>query len=78
MASLQDWPQPTLCQHANAVTEAAWALAPACPTRGVVLQAHSVAPGSFMARDKVASFISWCRAGLGVPDVLMFETEDLV
>uniref|UniRef100_A0A8C6HEV6 Growth arrest-specific 2 like 1 n=1 Tax=Mus spicilegus TaxID=10103 RepID=A0A8C6HEV6_MUSSI len=68
----------TLCQHANAVTEAARALAAARPTRGVAFQAHSVAPGSFMARDNVASFIGWCRAELGVPEVLMFETEDLV
>ncbi|KAB1254011.1 GAS2-like protein 1 [Camelus dromedarius] len=38
--------------------------------------AHSVVPGSFMARDNVATFIGWCRAELGVPEVLMFETED--
>lgn len=68
----------TLCQHANAVTEAARALAAARPTRGVAFQAHSVAPGSFVARDNVATFIGWCRAELGVPEVLMFETEDLV
>ncbi|KAM5190312.1 GAS2-like protein 1 [Callospermophilus lateralis] len=68
----------TLCQHANAVTEAARALAVTRPTRGVAFQAHSVVPGSFMARDNVATFIGWCRAELGVPEVLMFETEDLV
>ncbi|XP_029778117.1 GAS2-like protein 1 [Suricata suricatta] len=68
----------TLCQHANAVTEAARALAAARPARGVAFQAHSVAPGSFMARDNVATFIGWCRSELGVPEVLMFETEDLV
>ncbi|XP_057383197.1 GAS2-like protein 1 isoform X2 [Balaenoptera acutorostrata] len=68
----------TLCQHANAVTEAARAMAAARPARGVAFQAHSVAPGSFMARDNVATFIGWCRAELGVPEVLMFETEDLV
>ncbi|CAH6992293.1 Gas2l1 [Phodopus roborovskii] len=67
-----------LCQHANAVTEAARAQAAARPTRGVAFQAHSVAPGSFLARDNVATFIGWCRAELGVPEVLMFETEDLV
>ncbi|XP_075390208.1 GAS2-like protein 1 [Tenrec ecaudatus] len=67
-----------LCQHANAVTEAAHALAAARPARGVAFQAHSVAAGSFMARDNVATFIGWCRAELGVPEVLMFETEDLV
>uniref|UniRef100_A0ABI8AGC4 Growth arrest specific 2 like 1 n=1 Tax=Felis catus TaxID=9685 RepID=A0ABI8AGC4_FELCA len=68
----------TLCQHANAVTEAARALAAARPARGVAFQAHSVVPGSFMARDNVATFIGWCRTELGVPEVLMFETEDLV
>ncbi|KAI5929912.1 GAS2-like protein 1 [Manis javanica] len=68
----------TLCQHANAVTEAARALAATRPARGVAFQAHSVAPGSFMARDNVATFIGWCRTELGVPEVLMFETEDLV
>ena len=31
-----------------------------------------------MAQDKVASFIGWCLAELGVPEVLMFETENLV
>ncbi|XP_002743689.1 GAS2-like protein 1 [Callithrix jacchus] len=68
----------TLCQHANAVTEAARALAATRPARGVAFQAHSVVPGSFMARDNVATFIGWCRTELGVPEVLMFETEDLV
>nr|XP_030716588.1 GAS2-like protein 1 isoform X2 [Globicephala melas] len=68
----------TLCQHANAVTEAARAMAATRPARGVAFQAHSVAPGSFVARDNVATFIGWCRAELGVPEVLMFETEDLV
>ncbi|CAK6440092.1 unnamed protein product [Pipistrellus nathusii] len=67
-----------LCQHANAVAAAARALAAARPARGVAFQAHGVAPGSFVARDNVATFIGWCRAELAVPEVLMFETEDLV
>nr|KAF6311759.1 growth arrest specific 2 like 1 [Pipistrellus kuhlii] len=67
-----------LCQHANAVAAAARARAAARPARGVAFQAQGVAPGSFVARDNVATFIGWCRAELAVPEVLMFETEDLV
>ncbi|XP_076452901.1 uncharacterized protein LOC143288384 [Babylonia areolata] len=36
-----------------------------------------VAPGTFQARDNVSNFIAWCRQ-LGIPDVLRFETDDLV
>ena len=36
-----------------------------------------VKPGTFQARDNVSNFISWCRH-LGIPDVLRFETDDLV
>lgn len=32
---------------------------------------------SFVSRDNVANFIRWCRA-LGIQDVIMFESEDLV
>ncbi|XP_074640718.1 uncharacterized protein LOC141898613 isoform X2 [Tubulanus polymorphus] len=32
---------------------------------------------SFQSRDNIANYISWCRE-LGIPDVLLFETEDLV
>lgn len=63
------------CQHCH---RSCRALAAACPTRGVAFRAHSVAPGSFMAQDNVATFIGWWPAELGESEVLTFETEDLV
>ncbi|PKK17331.1 growth arrest-specific 2 like 1, partial [Columba livia] len=48
------------------------------PQNEVVFQAKNVAPGSFVARDNVSNFIQWCRQDLGIQDVLMFETNDLV
>uniref|UniRef100_A0A6I8NIV3 Growth arrest specific 2 like 1 n=1 Tax=Ornithorhynchus anatinus TaxID=9258 RepID=A0A6I8NIV3_ORNAN len=77
-----------LCHHANHVNAVAreFALArpeaarrlPRVPGRDVVFQARGVAPGSFLARDNVSNFIGWCRGELGIPEVLMFETDDLV
>ncbi|XP_072456140.1 GAS2-like protein 1 isoform X2 [Notamacropus eugenii] len=76
-----------LCRHANNVNgiardfagshpEAASRLR--LPSREVVFQAQGVVPGSFLARDNVSNFIAWCRGELGIPEVLMFETDDLV
>ncbi|XP_044539219.1 GAS2-like protein 1, partial [Gracilinanus agilis] len=76
-----------LCRHANNVNGIARDFAAAhpeaagrlrLPAREVVFQAQGVAPGSFLARDNVSNFIAWCRGELGIPEVLMFETEDLV
>ena len=46
------------------------------PDRGPVYR-KNVKRQTFQARDNVANFISWCKA-LGIPDVVLFETEDLV
>uniref|UniRef100_A0A8D2KWX8 Growth arrest specific 2 like 1 n=1 Tax=Varanus komodoensis TaxID=61221 RepID=A0A8D2KWX8_VARKO len=76
-----------LCQHANNVNRTALEFqqlhpeAAACmriPQKEVVFQAKNVVPGSFVARDNISNFIQWCRQELGIQDVLMFETNDLV
>ncbi|NXU59006.1 GA2L2 protein, partial [Turnix velox] len=75
-----------LCSHANNVTHVAGEFARACP--GVAKHLHlptagvtcnlAAQPGTFQARDNVSNFIQWCRKEMGIKDVLMFETEDLV
>lgn len=76
-----------LCRHANNVTRAAHdfqlerpeaARCMTLPARDVGFQSRNVVPGSFVARDNVSNFISWCRQELRIKDVLMFETNDLV
>ncbi|KAF6298597.1 growth arrest specific 2 like 2 [Rhinolophus ferrumequinum] len=75
-----------LCQHANAITAAALAFlaeAPARAQRIPIPQAGvscngAAHPGTFQARDNVSNFIQWCRKEMGIQEVLMFETEDLV
>lgn len=76
-----------LCRHANNVNRTALdfqqrhpeaAARMRIPQNEVVFQAKNVAPGSFVARDNVSNFIQWCRQDLGIQDVLMFETNDLV
>lgn len=47
------------------------------PMAGVTFKERGALRGSFIARDNVCNFILWCRE-IGVPDVIMFETEDLV
>ncbi|KAL0979353.1 hypothetical protein UPYG_G00184030 [Umbra pygmaea] len=76
-----------LCRHANNVNRAALdfqleypeaAKSMRMPTKDVVFQSRNVIPGSFLARDNVSNFISWCRQELWIKDVLMFETNDIV
>ncbi|XP_064024360.1 GAS2-like protein 1 isoform X2 [Pogoniulus pusillus] len=76
-----------LCRHANNVNRTARdfqrrhpqaAARMRLPHHEVVFQAKNVVPGSFIARDNVSNFIQWCRQDLGIQDVLMFETNDLV
>lgn len=76
-----------LCRHANNVNRAAQdfqlehpaaAQSMKVPSKDVVFQSRNVVPGSFVARDNVSNFISWCRQELWIKDVLMFETNDLV
>ncbi|XP_057687258.1 GAS2-like protein 1 [Corythoichthys intestinalis] len=76
-----------LCRHANNVNRAAQdfqleypeaAQSMKLPRKDVVFQSRNVTAGSFLARDNVSNFISWCRRELWIKDVLMFETNDLV
>nr|XP_012641430.1 GAS2-like protein 2 [Microcebus murinus] len=75
-----------LCRHANAVTEAALAFLAEAPARAqripmprAGVRCNGAAqPGTFQARDNVSNFIQWCRKEMGIQEVLMFETEDLV
>ncbi len=81
-----------LCQHANTVQEFILEVhkenpelvtypgglhpKPNLPDRGVQYR-RNVKPATFLSRDNLSNFISWCR-GLGIPDCLLFETEDMV
>ncbi|MGH0169980.1 UNVERIFIED_CONTAM: hypothetical protein FKN15_058215 [Acipenser sinensis] len=76
-----------LCRHSNNVNRAAHDFqleyagavnSMRVPQKDVVFQSRNVVPGSFLARDNVSNFIAWCRQELGIQDVLMFETNDLV
>ncbi|CAO2644579.1 GAS2-like protein 2 [Lemmus lemmus] len=75
-----------LCRHANTVTEAALAFLAEAPDRAQKLPMPQAGvfcngaaqPGTFQARDNISNFIHWCRKEMGIQEVLMFETEDLV
>ncbi|NWX97860.1 GA2L2 protein, partial [Nothoprocta ornata] len=49
-----------------------------CAHANSVTRAAAELPGTFQARDNVSNFIRWCRKEMGIKEVLMFETEDLV
>ncbi|XP_067264460.1 GAS2-like protein 2A [Chanodichthys erythropterus] len=73
-----------LCAHANNVTRVADDFLKRSgpseiqmPASGVTFNS-SAHPTTFLARDNVTNFINWCRKEMSIPDVLMFETDDLV
>ncbi|XP_010869230.3 GAS2-like protein 2B [Esox lucius] len=74
-----------LCSHANNVTRVAGEFIQKygmvrqvpLPTSGVSF-VNSAQPSTFLARDNVSNFITWCRKQMDIKDVLMFETDDLV
>ncbi|CBY33108.1 unnamed protein product [Oikopleura dioica] len=79
-----------LCKHANTVTLHAEEFKMTNPdhpslTKVKVPQncvkfneGRHVKAESFFARDNVAVFIKWCREELGISDIIMFETDDLI
>lgn len=68
-----------LCQHANYVYRFVHENPALCDVIniGEVTYRSNVKPGTFQSRDNISNFIQWCR-NLGIPDVLLFETNDLV
>ncbi|RXN22597.1 GAS2 2 [Labeo rohita] len=73
-----------LCAHANNVTRVADDFLKRTGPTEIPLPASGVTfftsahPTTFLARDNVTNFINWCRKEMSIPDVLMFETDDLV
>ncbi|XP_016062494.1 PREDICTED: GAS2-like protein 2 [Miniopterus natalensis] len=65
-----------LCQHANAITQAALAFLAEAPARarGIPMPQAGVScngaaqPGTFQARDNVSNFIQWCRKEMGIQE----------
>ncbi|KAB0391345.1 hypothetical protein E2I00_010676, partial [Balaenoptera physalus] len=73
-----------LCQHANAVTEAALVFLAEAPARAqrIPLPRAGVScngaaqPGTFQARDNISNFIQWCRKEMGIQGVnLLSEAQ---
>lgn len=74
-----------LCQHANHVNNAArraYALKLAPQPWKATLEnckyRSDARPQTFNARDNVSQFIKWARRVVGVREVLMFESDDLI
>ena len=65
-----------VCEHANKVNTLIHGVTKDTTARQVHFRA-SAKEGSFVARDNIANFITWCRL-LGIPECLLFETDDLV
>lgn len=63
-----------LCQHANAITEAALAFLAETPVqaqrlplpRAGVSCNEAAQPCTFQARDNISNFIQWCRKEMGI------------
>lgn len=63
-----------LCQHANAITEAALAFLAETPAqaqrlplpRAGVSYNEAAQPRTFQARDNISNFIQWCRKEMGI------------
>jgi hypothetical protein len=73
-----------LCRLANMIQKAAEKYLTENPNSALKLpgfvptyKERGATHGSFVSRDNVANFIRWCRE-LGIQDVIMFESEDLV
>ena len=73
-----------LCRLANMIQKAAQKYLSENPDSNLKLpefvptfKQRGATHGSFVSRDNVANFIRWCRE-LGIVDVIMFESEDLV
>ncbi|CAM4779929.1 unnamed protein product [Rotaria magnacalcarata] len=75
-----------LCQHANNVNDAArkaysLKLAPRPLSTSTLENCKyrpDARPQTFNARDNVSQFIKWSRRVVGVREVLMFESDDLI